>query len=66
MHTSGEEKGAKLKKSKLAKRQLRMKHEEIEIMRRAALQCWAKAAVPSKMRNQLLGKDNRRRSLTCP
>ncbi|KAF2655433.1 hypothetical protein K491DRAFT_692899 [Lophiostoma macrostomum CBS 122681] len=61
-----EEKGVKLKRSKLAKRQLRMKNEEVEIIRRAAWQCWAKAAVPSKMRNQLLGKGDRRRSLTCP
>ncbi|KAF2278946.1 uncharacterized protein EI97DRAFT_372414 [Westerdykella ornata] len=58
--------GAKLKKSRLASRQLRMKGEEMEIMRRCALQCWAKAAVPSKFRNELLGRIERRRSLTCP
>jgi hypothetical protein len=61
-----EEIGVKLKKSKLAKRQLRMKDEEVETMRRYVLQCWAKAVVPSKMRNALLGRGERRRSLTCP
>ena len=64
--TEENKKGGKLKKSKLAKRQLKMKNEEIDLMRRAALQCWAKAAVPGKMRNQLLGRVDRRRSLTCP
>lgn len=56
-----EEKGAKLWKSKLAKRQLRMKGEETEYMRRCALQCWAKAALPNKMRGQILGLDTERR-----
>jgi hypothetical protein len=60
------ETGMQLKKSKLAKRQLRMKGEEMEIMRRYALQCWAKAAVPSQLRNEILGKDGRKRTLTCP
>ena len=63
-----EEKGVRLRKSKLAKRQLRMKGEEAEWMRRCALQCWAKAAVPSKLRGEILGvgKVGRTRSLTCP
>ncbi|KAH7383779.1 hypothetical protein BKA66DRAFT_511873 [Pyrenochaeta sp. MPI-SDFR-AT-0127] len=63
-----EEKGVKLRKSKLAKRQLRLKDEEIELMRRVALQCWAKARVPKQLRGELLGvgKNNRARSLTCP
>ncbi|KAJ4299066.1 hypothetical protein N0V90_004310 [Kalmusia sp. IMI 367209] len=63
-----EEKGVRLRKSKLAKRQLRMKGEEAEWMRRCALQCWAKAAVPSKVRGEILGvgKEKRTRSLTCP
>jgi hypothetical protein len=64
--TEEEEKGAKLKKSKLAKRQLRLQVEEVEIMRRCVLQCWAKAAVPSKMRNEILGNTQRKRTLTCP
>ncbi|KAF2475534.1 uncharacterized protein BDR25DRAFT_340254 [Lindgomyces ingoldianus] len=62
-----EEKGTKLWKSKMAKHQLRMKGEEMDIMRRCALQCWAAAAVPSKLRNEILGKGEKRvRSLTCP
>ncbi|KAF2186344.1 hypothetical protein K469DRAFT_707005 [Zopfia rhizophila CBS 207.26] len=62
-----EGKGAKLRKSKMAKRQLRMKREEIDLMRRCALQCWAAAAVPSKLRKEILGRGERRlRSLTCP
>ncbi|ORY08352.1 hypothetical protein BCR34DRAFT_488786 [Clohesyomyces aquaticus] len=62
-----EEKGAKLWKSKMAKRQLRMKGEEMDLMRRCALQCWAAAAVPSKLRNEILGRGEKRaRSLTCP
>ena len=69
--TSGEaveEKGVKLRKSKLAKRQLRLKDEEIELMRRVAFQCWAKAQVPKQLRGEVLGvgKSNRTRSLTCP
>ncbi|KAJ4373033.1 hypothetical protein N0V83_003324 [Neocucurbitaria cava] len=69
--TSGqavEEKGVKLRKSKLAKRQLRLKDEEIELMRRVALQCWAKARVPKQIRGEVLGisKTTRARSLTCP
>ncbi|KAF2119663.1 hypothetical protein BDV96DRAFT_610567 [Lophiotrema nucula] len=64
-----EERGAKLRKSKMAKRQLRMKTEEMELMRRSALQCWAKAAVPSKLRKDILSVasgEKRVRSLTCP
>ncbi|KAF2748292.1 hypothetical protein M011DRAFT_466697 [Sporormia fimetaria CBS 119925] len=61
-----EQKGVKMKTSKLANRQLRMKAEEMELMRRCALQVWARAAVPSKLRNEILGRTERRRSLTCP
>jgi hypothetical protein len=63
-----EDKGVKLRKSKLAKRQLRLKDEEVELMRRVALQCWAKAKVPKHIRGEILGtgKLNRVRSLTCP
>jgi hypothetical protein len=66
--TQVEEKGVKLRKSKLAKRQLRLKDEEIELMRRVALQCWAKAKVPKQVRGEILGtgKLSRVRSLTCP
>jgi hypothetical protein len=62
------EKGVKLRKSKLAKRQLRLKDEEVELMRRVALQCWAKARVPKLIRGELLGQgeSKRTRSLTCP
>ncbi|KAF2202275.1 hypothetical protein GQ43DRAFT_439825 [Delitschia confertaspora ATCC 74209] len=59
--------GLRLRKSKLAKRQLRMKEEEKDLMRRCALQCWAAAAIPPKMRREILGKGGKRvRSLTCP
>lgn len=63
-----EDKGVKLRKSKLAKRQLRLKDEEVELMRRVALQCWAKANVPKQVRGEILGtgKMARVRSLTCP
>ncbi|KAK1919832.1 hypothetical protein P3342_002125 [Pyrenophora teres f. teres] len=63
-----EEKGVKLRKSKLAKRQLRLRDEEVELMRRVAMQCWAKAQVPKKIRGDVLGiSDGKRtRSLTCP
>lgn len=66
--TQVESKGVKLRKSKLAKRQLRLKDEEVELMRRVALQCWAKARVPKQIRNHILGegKVHRQRSLTCP
>lgn len=66
--TQVEEKGVKLKKSKLAKRQLRLKDEEVELMRRVAMQCWAQARMPKHIRNEILGdgKANRTRSLTCP
>ncbi|KAF1941153.1 hypothetical protein EJ02DRAFT_435068 [Clathrospora elynae] len=63
-----EEKGVKLRKSKLAKRQLRLEREEVELMRRVALQCWAQARVPKNIRGELLGlgETKRTRSLTCP
>jgi len=63
-----EEKGVKLRKSKLAKRQLRLRDEEVELMRRLAMQCWAKAQVPKKVRGHVLGLSDgkRTRSLTCP
>ncbi|KAH7411978.1 hypothetical protein DE146DRAFT_259864 [Phaeosphaeria sp. MPI-PUGE-AT-0046c] len=66
--THAENKGVKLRKSKLAKRQLRLKDEEVELMRRVALQCWAKAKVPKQLRGEILGtgKITRVRSLTCP
>ena len=69
--TSGQavqEKGVKLRKSKLAKRQLRLRDEEVELMRRVAMQCWAKARVPKNIRGELLGmgESKRTRSLTCP
>jgi hypothetical protein len=66
--TQVEEKGVKLRKSKLAKRQLRLKDEEMELMRRVALQCWAQARVPKQIRGEILGtgKLTRKRSLTCP
>jgi hypothetical protein len=70
MTAQSEEKGVKLRKSKLAKRQLRLEREEIELMRRVAMQCWAKAKLPKGLRGEMLGQggDNnkRRRSLTCP
>lgn len=66
--TQVEEKGVKLRRSKLAKRQLRLKDEEVELMRRVALQCWARAKVPKQMRGEILGTGvlGRVRSLTCP
>ena len=68
--TRKEEKGVKLKKSKLAKRQLRLEREEVELMRRVAMQCWAKAKLPKGLRGEMLGhggeESRRRRSLTCP
>lgn len=64
------DKGAKLKKSKLAKRQLRLEREEIDLMRRVAMQCWARAKLPKGVRGEMLGQSSddsrRRRSLTCP
>jgi hypothetical protein len=62
----GEEKGAKLKKSKLAARQLRMKNEEMEILRYCALHHYAKVGVAGKMRHGLLGRVERRRCVTGP
>jgi hypothetical protein len=66
--TQVEDKGVRLRKSKLAKRQLRLKDEEVELMRRMALQCWARARVPRQVRCEILGtgKVVRGRSLTCP
>ncbi|KAH6621754.1 hypothetical protein C7974DRAFT_456429 [Boeremia exigua] len=62
--------GVRLKKSKLAKRQLRLEREEVELMRRLAMQCWAKAMLPKSVRGEMLGQSGedsrRRRSLTCP
>jgi hypothetical protein len=65
---SEEEKGARLSKSKLAKRQLRLQTEEAELMRRCALQCWARAAVPKRVRGEVLagGRAGRERRGTCP
>jgi hypothetical protein len=64
------DKGVKLKKSKLAKRQLRLEREEIDLMRRVAMQCWARAKLPKGVRGEMLGQSSndskRRRSLTCP
>lgn len=69
MNAQSEEKGVKLRKSKLAKRQLRLEREEVELMR-MAMQCWAKAKLPKGVRGKMLGQsgeDSRRtRSLTCP
>ena len=63
-----QEKGVKLRKSKLAKRQLRLRDEEVELMRRVAMQCWAKAQVPKHVRGEVLGLGDikRTRSMTCP
>lgn len=65
---SAESKGVKLRKSKLAKRQLRLRDEEVELMRRVAMQCWAQAQIPKQIRGQVLGlgESKRTRSLTCP
>ncbi|KAH9878210.1 hypothetical protein J1614_003427 [Plenodomus biglobosus] len=64
----GQDKGVRLRKSKLAKRQLRMKDEEVEMMRRVAMQCWAQASMPKALRGEVLGlgKNVRARSSTCP
>lgn len=60
--------GVRLRKSKLAKRQLRLEREEVELMRRVAMQCWARAKLPKAVRGEMLGggESGRRRSLTCP
>ncbi|KAH7130362.1 hypothetical protein B0J11DRAFT_250629 [Dendryphion nanum] len=66
---NGEGQGMRIRSSKLAKRQLRMRAEELELLRRCAMQCWARAVVPSRVRNEILGlkvPGERRRSLTCP
>ncbi|KAJ4332429.1 hypothetical protein N0V95_009659 [Ascochyta clinopodiicola] len=56
MDPHSEDKGVKLRKSKLAKRQLRLESEEIELMRRLAMQCWAKAQLPKGLRGQILAQ----------
>ncbi|KAL5374730.1 hypothetical protein DPSP01_011748 [Paraphaeosphaeria sporulosa] len=63
-----EERGLRLRKSKLAQRQLRMKGEETAYMRRCALQTWARAKLPSALRGKLLGLEDgvRGRRLSCP
>jgi hypothetical protein len=61
-----EEKGARLMKSKLAARQLRMKGEEMELMRHCALQHWSKFGVTGKMKHELLGRVEKRRCSTGP
>ncbi|OCL05363.1 hypothetical protein AOQ84DRAFT_441505 [Glonium stellatum] len=73
--------GTRLRKSRLAKRQLRMKGEEMELLRRRAWQCWAVVAMPTEVRKAALGGgiglgisvggpgkggERRGRSLTCP
>lgn len=59
--------GTKLRKSRLAKRQLRMKGEEMELLKRRAWQCWAAVAMPADVRRAVSGRgDKRVRSLTCP
>ena len=61
--------GAKIKVSKMARRQQKMMEEGMDILRRCAMQCWARAAMPSKIRGELLGRghgEKRGRSLTCP
>lgn len=67
----------KLKKSRLAKRQSRLKHEERELLLRMAWQCWSATAMSAEQRiatrdhsrraNRYgeLGK-NHKRTLTCP
>ena len=66
----------KLKKSRLAKRQSRLRLEERELLLRMAWQCWSVAAVPAEQR--LAARDaakrakygdlgrNHKRTLTCP
>lgn len=66
----------KLKKSRLAKRQSRLRLEERELLLRMAWQCWSVAAVPAEQRLAAreaakrgkygdLGR-NHKRTLTCP
>ncbi|PVH97243.1 hypothetical protein DM02DRAFT_658438 [Periconia macrospinosa] len=72
--------GVRVKESKLAKRQMRLKREEMELLRRCAVQCWGRALVPRDVRARVLGTaaaaaeeasaglggERRGRSLTCP
>lgn len=72
-----EKKEIKLKKSRLAKRQSRLKHEERELLLRMAWQCWSATAIPAEQRmaardlsrranrNGELGRKHKR-TLTCP
>ncbi|KAF2737425.1 hypothetical protein EJ04DRAFT_574603 [Polyplosphaeria fusca] len=60
----GKGKGMRLKKSKMAKRQLRMREEEEGLLRRCALQWWGRAGGVGR---EVLGVGmGRARSLTCP
>ena len=67
-----ERKEIKLKKSRLAKRQSQLKHEEREQLLRMASQCWAASAIPADQRVAVrtLGRHgdarNHKRTLTCP
>lgn len=70
-----ERKEIRLKKSKLAKRQSQLKHEEREQLLRMASQCWATNAIPADERIAVrtLGRHgngidvrNHKRTLTCP
>ncbi|KAF2871481.1 hypothetical protein BDV95DRAFT_636482 [Massariosphaeria phaeospora] len=64
---AAEGRGARLRKSRFAMRQLRLNEEEGALMRRCVLQCWARAAVPSRVRGEIIGRtETRPRSLTCP
>ena len=65
----------RLKKSRLAKRQSQLKHEEREQLLRMASQCWATSALPADQRRAVrtLGRHgdglegrNHKRTLTCP
>ena len=59
--------GVRLKKGSMAKRQLRMRHEEVELLKRCAAQCWGNMVVPRNLRKELgIGKRERGRSATCP
>lgn len=66
--------GVPMKQSKLAQRQMRMQVEEMELLRRCAVQCWGKAMVPKHVRGAVLGavyegaaeRASRGRSSTCP
>lgn len=51
------EPGMRLRKSKLAQRQLRMRGEEMAYMQRCAMQTWARASMGRGLRGKLLGLD---------